>query len=70
MGWPEGGKEIAIAPLAANGKNVTGKIKNVALLGAPGNLSWTQDEAGLKVQLPEQKPCNYACALKVEGLEL
>ena len=62
MGWPEGEKQIAIAPLATNGKYVIGKIKNVELLGSPGNLLWTQDESGLKVQLPEQKPCNYAYA--------
>jgi alpha-L-fucosidase len=66
MGWPE--KEAVIAPRATNGPHVTGKIGSVELLGFPGKLSWTHDEAGLKVQLPPEKPCNHAYALKITGL--
>jgi alpha-L-fucosidase len=65
MGWPEK-PEVMIAPLA----NVAGKIGSVELLGFRGQLKWTQDEAGLKVQLPNEKPCAFAFALKVNGLKL
>ncbi|HEY4759912.1 MAG TPA: alpha-L-fucosidase [Thermoguttaceae bacterium] len=67
MGWPE--KEACVEPLATNGKHVNGQIQNVELLGS-GKVQWTQDQKGLKVQLPAEKPCNHACALKVEGLDL
>jgi len=63
MGWPE--KEAVIAPLGTNSAQQPGKIHNVELLGHKGKLQWTQDESALKVQLPEQKPCDYAVTLKV-----
>jgi alpha-L-fucosidase len=66
MGWPE--KEAVIRPLAANGEHVKGKIARVQLLGFRGRLKWTQDAAGLRVELPPQKPCDYAFTLKIAGL--
>jgi alpha-L-fucosidase len=66
MGWPE--RQTVIKPLAANGQYVTGKIAGVQLLGFPGKLKWTQDTDGLKVELPPEKPCDYAFTLKIAGL--
>ena len=43
-----------------------GKIRNVELLGHKGKLRWTQDEAGLKVEMPEEKPSDHAVTLKVD----
>lgn len=63
MGWPA--KQASIAALAANGKYQAGKIRNVELLGHKGKLKWTQDDAGLKVDLPEQKPSEHAVTLKI-----
>jgi alpha-L-fucosidase len=40
----------------------------VELLGFAGKLQWTQDEKGLTVQLPPEKPCDHAYALKITGL--
>jgi alpha-L-fucosidase len=37
----------------------------VELLGFKGKLKWTQDEAGLKVEMPEEKPSDHAVTLKV-----
>ena len=65
MGWPE--KEVVIKPLATNGPQNAGKIKNVQLLGFKGKLKFTQDAAGLKVRMPAQKPCDHAVALKITG---
>jgi alpha-L-fucosidase len=63
MGWPE--KEARIAPLAAGGKLDAGKILNVELLGHKGKLQWTQDQSGLRVPMPEEKPGDHAVTLKI-----
>jgi len=67
MGWPADGK-IAIRSLAKF-PEATGKIAGVSLLGA-GEVKWTHDADGLTVQLPPQKPCDYAVALKITGEDL
>jgi alpha-L-fucosidase len=67
MGWPADGK-IAIRSLAKF-PEVTGKIAAVSLLGA-GEVKWTHDADGLTVQLPAEKPCDYAVALKITGEDL
>ena len=64
MGWP--GKEAVIPSLATSARQGVGRIQNVELLGA-GKLKFTQDETALKVQLPEQPPCEHAVALKING---
>jgi hypothetical protein len=43
------------------------KVKNVELLGFKDKVQWTQDENGLTVQMPHQKPSDHAIALKVHG---
>jgi alpha-L-fucosidase len=62
MGWP--GKEASVPALAVGGRNSVPKIQNVSLLGG-GKLQFTQDSAGLKVQLPEKQPSEHAVTLKV-----
>ena len=68
MGWPAETKLV----IRSLGKfpGVTGKIDAVALLGHAGPLKWTHDADGLSVKLPEQKPCDYAVALKITGEDL
>jgi alpha-L-fucosidase len=58
MGWPE--REAVIKSLAS-----AGKVANVELLGFKGKLQWSQDEAGLKVAMPAEKPCEHAIVLKI-----
>jgi hypothetical protein len=41
------------------------KVRNVELLGFKGKVKWTQDERGLTVQMPEQKPSDHSIALKI-----
>ena len=65
MGWPE--KQAVIKPLGDDeyrGAEAV-KVRNVELLGFKGKVKWTQDEKGLTVQMPEQKPCDHAIALKI-----
>ena len=68
MGWPTQDK-ITIRSLAKF-PGVTGKINDVALLGHTGSLKWTHDGEGMTVQLPREKPCDYAVALKITGADL
>jgi alpha-L-fucosidase len=63
MGWPE--KESVIPALGIGGQNSVPKIQNVDLLGHSGKLKWTQDETGLRVQLPEQKPSDHAVTFRI-----
>ena len=63
MGWPE--HKTLIRPLATHSELRVGKIQNVELLGFNRRLEWSQDEKGLSVLMPGQKPCDYAVALKV-----
>lgn len=67
MGWPE--QQAVISSLATGGKYAEGKIENVELLGFDGKVQWTQDESGLKVRVPDRKPCDHAIVLKVTGLK-
>jgi alpha-L-fucosidase len=67
MKWPD--SEATITSLA-EGKAPAGKIKKVELLGHAGTLKFNQDGAGLHVQFPADKPCDYAYVLKITGLKL
>jgi hypothetical protein len=68
MGWPAEAKLV----IRSLGKfpGVTGKINAVELLGHAGPLTWTHDADGLSVNLPEQKPSNYAVAFKITSENL
>jgi alpha-L-fucosidase len=65
MGWPD--KQAVIKPLATNSSVAQVKVRNVELLGFKGKVKWTQDENGLTVQLPAQKPSDHAVTLKIAG---
>jgi alpha-L-fucosidase len=59
MGWPE---REAVIPITG-----AGKVQRVELLGHRGDLKFTQDAAGLRVELPAQKPCEHAVTFRVVG---
>ena len=65
MGWPE--KEASIPTLALGGKLGVGRIHNVELLGHKGKVTYTQDDGALTVQMPAEKPSEYAITLKIVG---
>jgi len=66
MGWPA--KEALLPPLGSQSAYVAGKVENVELLGFPGKLTWSQDYAGLHVQLPPERPSDYASVFRVSGV--
>ncbi len=66
LAWPREPLEpLTIQSLGTNLRLYTGEVGDVQLLGAPGALSWTRDETGLRVQFPAQKPCDYVYVLKI-----
>lgn len=64
MGWD--GKEVVFPELASSGANVSRAIKKVTLLGFKGQVKWTQTDSGLRVELPNEKPCEHAIVFRVE----
>ena len=66
LAWPENG-EAVVTSLAAGGP--AGRAARVELLGR-GQVSFTQDGAGLRAKLPESRPAGPAYALKISGLNL
>ncbi len=65
--WP--GETAVIAALATSDK-LEGKIASVTMLGHAGELKFTQDASGLKVELPAAAPGKYAYVLKITGLKM
>jgi alpha-L-fucosidase len=64
MGW--GQPEALFPELGTASAQQPGKIGKVALLGHRGLLKWSQEAGGLKVQLPNEKPCDHAIVFRVE----
>jgi alpha-L-fucosidase len=65
LAWP--GDQAVITSLATAS---VGKITRVTMLGHKVDLEFSQDETGLKVKLPIEKPCDFAYTLKITGLKL
>lgn len=65
MGWPDN-LELNISSVPQN----VGRVSRVTMLGHAQPLAFRQNDAGMTVTLPAQKPGPYAHALKIEGLTL
>jgi len=63
MGWPAGGKAL-IKTLTKGADAFPKDVAKVELLGA-GPVTFTHDDKGLTVNLPNQKPNEIAYALKI-----
>jgi len=64
LSWPADGVLISSLPVSA------GKVSGVSLLGYNGAIAFTQDDKGLKISLPAEKPSEFAWTLKIEGVNL
>jgi len=60
MEWPEK-NEVLINSI----KSSEDKISGVSLLGSESKINWTQNNKGLKVELPTKKPCDFAYVLEI-----
>lgn len=68
LGWPQD-RKVVIRSLGRF-PGVTGTIERVSLLGHEGELAFEHTPEGLVVSLPEQAPCSYAVAFRLEGRDL
>lgn len=62
LDWPEDSSSL-IKSITKSEKEVTG----VKLLGSDATLEWTQDENGLSVKMPTEKPGDHAFVLEIAG---
>jgi len=60
FGWPE--KEFLIESTRGL---YPGEVRSVELLGVDGELPWQLTAAGLKIERPEQRPCEHVYAFKI-----
>lgn len=71
MGWPDRGSpmEKVIPELGAKSPYVSSKIRYVSILdrGELKTVKWVQDDSALRIQLPEEKPSEYAVCFQVIG---
>lgn len=64
MGLPQ--NQAVIKSLGTSSAQQPGKITQVELLGHSGSLKWEQAAEGLRVDLPQEKPSDYAVTFKVQ----
>lgn len=65
MDWSTTG-EMNVQELAKGSKNCTWDITSVRLLGYEGELKWEHTDAGLNIQLPNEKPGDHAFVFEVD----
>lgn len=63
--WPAHGRAL-VRSLSPNLRLWSGAMKSVRILGCAEALNWSIGPDGLRVQLPERKPCDHAYVLKIE----
>jgi alpha-L-fucosidase len=64
MAWPEDGR-ITLKSLATGSQHFPREVAKVELLGSDQDPKFTRGGEGLMVSLPERKPNEYACGLKI-----
>jgi alpha-L-fucosidase len=66
LDWPESGV-VTIKTLKSGSELYPGKIAKIQLVGSDADLQWARTEEGLKITLPDEKPCDHAFVFRVEG---
>jgi alpha-L-fucosidase len=69
LGWPDNG-QLVIRSLATPADGNGNHIHHIELLGHRGRLAFAQTAKDLTVTLPDAKPCDFACTLKITGTNL
>jgi len=64
LDWPGDGAMVAIKSLSTARHRQ--KISQVTLLGHDGKLQWQRDTEELRIQLPSERPGDYAFAFKIK----
>jgi alpha-L-fucosidase len=68
LAWPEN-RRLVIKSLAAGAGLTKREINKVELVGSHARLKWVRNADGLNVELPAEKPCNYAYAFKISPVD-
>jgi len=66
--WPKSRVAIIKSLGTASPQMAGAKVAAVSLLGFDGLLTFTQDEQGLSVNLPQKAPSEHAVTLKIQGV--
>lgn len=65
LDWPKDGK-VNITTLAKNAEFAKDiHIADINVLGSSDNIKWTQTEDGLEVEMPNEKPCDFAYTIAI-----
>ncbi len=64
LGWPAG--SVIIRSLGASSPVRADQIAQISLLGSSAPVSWAQGEHGLTIDVPGERPCDYAYTFKLE----
>ncbi|MEM9940063.1 MAG: alpha-L-fucosidase [Planctomycetota bacterium] len=62
--WPEDGK-VSVKTLAQGSDHFPEEITSIVMLGSDSEIEYSRDEKGLHVQLPGERPSEYAYVLKI-----
>ena len=65
MGWP--GKEAVLSPLGNASPHGKGKVERIDLLSSAGDLKWSREDSALRIELPAEKPSDYAVCFRIRG---
>jgi alpha-L-fucosidase len=63
LGWPE--REANVKSLGTGSTIRADTIAQIHMLGSREALAWRQDEGGLTIQTPAERPCDHACVFKI-----
>lgn len=69
LAWPDNGK-VQIKSLSSELTKNSGKITKVSMLGCSQKLHFIQNQNGLLVNLPSEKPNKICLSLCIEGLNI
>ena len=63
LDWP--GSAATITSLGSGSSIKAGNIAKISMLGSDGALAWSQNENGLTIHPPAEKPCDHAFTFKI-----
>lgn len=63
LGWP--GEAATVKSLGNASPVRAERIEHIQMLGSAEPVSWSQDDQGLHIQTPAQRPCDHAFTFKI-----
>lgn len=63
LGWP--GETARVKSLGSHSLVPANSIEQIQMLGSSQSLAWSQDESGLQIRTPSQRPCDHAYTFRI-----